>query len=63
LEVRGGIEPPIRALQALALPLGERTVLKHQKKVPTHRIATSSLYFLSEDGVGRILTVFVISTS
>ena len=24
LEARGGIEPPIKALQALALPLGDR---------------------------------------
>ena len=42
LEARGGIEPPIKALQAFALPLGDRAV-KPIQLVQRHAAAPAAL--------------------
>ena len=48
LEARGGIEPPMRVLQTLALPLGHRT--------PWYSVLAGALPYLStqDDGLGNL---------
>ncbi len=53
LEARGGIEPPIKALQALALPLGDRATDLHAIKAH-HRTKTKNPPAGCVSGGGRV---------